>query len=65
MNLNFNGLTGTMVSTHYIQSQTKKLPEKVNFFHVIKTSVKCHFCNNFGETVNLNFNGLTGVNLFE
>ena len=33
-----------------------------SFLHITKASIKCHFLNNFGKTVNLNFNGLTGVN---
>ena len=30
--------------------------------HITIASIKCHFLNNFGKTVNLNFNGLNGVN---
>ena len=33
-----------------------------SFFHITKTSIMCHIINNFGKTVNLNFNGLTGDN---
>ena len=32
------------------------------FFHITKVSIQCHFFNNFGKTVNLSFDGLTGVN---
>jgi len=40
----------------------KKLDNLRKFFRITKTSIKCHFFNIFGKTVNLNFNGLTGVN---
>ena len=30
-------------------------------FFITKVGIKCHFSNNFGKTVNLNFNGLTDV----
>ena len=33
-----------------------------HFFHITKFRIKYHFLNNFGKAVNLNFNGLTGVN---
>ena len=32
------------------------------FFHINKNRIKCHFLNNSGKTLNLNFIGLTGVN---
>ena len=40
----------------------KKLDNLRKKFHIIKTSIKCHFFKNFGKPVKLNFNGLTGVN---
>ena len=32
------------------------------FFHITKVSIKCHFFNNLGKTVNLSFIVLTSVN---
>ena len=40
----------------------KKLDNLRHFFPITKVSIKCDFFDNFGKTVNLKFNGLTGVN---
>ena len=40
----------------------KTLDNLRKFFHITKVSIKCHLFDNFAKTVNLNFNGLTGVN---
>ena len=33
----------------------------ISLFHITKVSMKCPFFDNFGKTVNLNCNGLTGL----
>ena len=48
--------------THFNRLQLKNWIVYESFFHITKVGIKCHFFNNFGKTVNLNFNGLTGVN---
>ena len=40
----------------------KKLDNLRKFFPITKVSIKCHFFNNSGKTVNLSFTGLIGVN---
>ena len=50
----------------FCRSLTRKYPEtgkltKV-FSHITIVSMKCHFFDNFGKTVNLNYNGLTDIN---
>ena len=45
----------------YRMSQ-KSLTSYDSFFHINKVSIKCHFFDDMGKTVYLNFNGLTSVN---
>ena len=53
---------GVPKGTDTFQPLIIKKPDNLRFFLITKTSIKCHFFNIFGKTVNLNFNGLTGVN---
>ena len=41
----------------------KKLDNLRKKIDITKEGIKYHYFNNFGNTVNLSFNGLTGVNL--
>ena len=50
------------VRTYFNRLQFKNWITYGSFFLIIKVSIKCHFFNNVGKTVNLNFDGLPGVN---
>ena len=55
-------LQGVPQDTDTFQSfLIEKLDNLRKFFHITKFSIKINFLNKFGKTVNLNFNGLTGV----
>ena len=71
-------LTNRWVSISYTRNGMYRVSQKVlkhfnrlwlqnwityeSFFRVTNVSMKCHFVDKFGKTVNLNFNGLTEVN---
>ena len=50
------------VRTHFNRSWLKTCIIYESFLHITKVSMKRHFLDNFGKTVKLNFNGLTGIN---
>ena len=50
------------VRTHFNRLKLKSWITYEKKIHITKVSIKCHFLNKFGKTVNLSFNGLTGVN---
>ena len=61
--MNNNKEQGVPKGTDTLQSfMIKNWITYESFFQITKVSIKCNFFNNFGKTVNLSFNGLTGVN---
>ena len=50
------------VRTHFNRLWLKHWITYESFFHINKVKIKCHYFENYGKTVDLIFNGLTGVN---